>query len=177
MPRDLEAVEAEALLTDHYLDSLLSARDEGPVPTFAFGPGLAGLDRGVRIVSLRLQRDLPRFRPSTVFEERLALRLAQAAATLKMARAAGADGPAGRSAVSDEVDAELAHLVPGGLEAPMAARSVVRPALIGGAVASAAISVVVATLLARRRQQRTLGAGTTLVRQLARTGRILELSD
>ncbi|HEX8025783.1 MAG TPA: hypothetical protein VF484_06245 [Candidatus Limnocylindrales bacterium] len=76
--------EIEALVTDRYLDSLLAGRlasrgDPGPI------------DEAVRLVSRRLAGDLPRFHPSFRFEERLALRLAEAAAAMRLPMAAGAE--------------------------------------------------------------------------------------
>jgi len=75
--------EIEALVTDRYLDSLLAGRanprDTGPI------------DEAVRLVSRRLAGDLPRFHPSFRFEERLALRLAEAAASMRLPMAAGAE--------------------------------------------------------------------------------------
>ena len=90
MPAAREAIEVEALVTDLYLESLLSSRGAGTVEAAAFGWADGDLDRGVRLASLRLRRDLPRFHPSFRFEERLALRLAEASAAVRLARAAGA---------------------------------------------------------------------------------------
>ena len=84
---DGRGLEAEALVTDRYLDALLASADArlGPAPDH---PADA-LDRAVRLASRRLTRDLPRFHPSFRFEERLAARLAEAAAAMRLPLAAG----------------------------------------------------------------------------------------
>ena len=147
-----EAIEVEALVTDRYLESLLAARDGTSVGTAAFGWADGDLDRGVRAASLRLRRDLPRFHPSFRFEERLALRLAEAAAAMHVARAAGAEGepvPIGRRATASGTHDAL--LVPAGAIDEPGLRRHARPFLIGGAVASAAISLACAAFVAWRR--------------------------
>ncbi len=160
MPGIREAIEVEALVTDLYLESLLASRGAGTVEAAAFGWADGDLDRGVRLASLRLRRDLPRFHPSFRFEERLALRLAEASAARRMARAVGADGGpillAGRSRVGRSRagrpfdDDELAALVDmADPEASLRRRT--RPLLIGGAVASAALSLAGAAFVAWRR--------------------------
>jgi hypothetical protein len=146
-----DAIEVEALVTDHYLDSLLAARDGTSATDAAFGWGDGSLDRGVRLASLRLRRDLPRFHPSFRFEERLALRLAEAAAGLRVAQAAGLEGgpvPVRRGAGPDP----LADLE-GGADAPDWSEQLrnARPLLIGGAMASAALSLAGAAWVAWRR--------------------------
>ena len=92
-----DRAEVDALVTDRYLEALL----RGPGPSLlpdAAGPGhaeaAAALDDAVRVVSASLLRDLPRFHPSFRFEERLALRLAEAAAAMRRPMAAGAEGAA-----------------------------------------------------------------------------------
>jgi hypothetical protein len=62
--------EIEAIIVDRYLESLLARR---PVESIAIDPVVADAAR-------RLGRDLPRFHPSFIFEERLAHRLAMVAA-------------------------------------------------------------------------------------------------
>ena len=83
MPPARDTIEVEALITDRYLDSLLATgaaagAAAATAADAAFGWEGGDLDRGVRAASLRLRRDLPRFHPSFRFEERLALRLAEA---------------------------------------------------------------------------------------------------
>jgi len=83
--------EIEALITDRYLDSLLAIQ---PAPYLEGGPlgSDDSLGAAVRAVSRRLATDLPRFHPSFRFEERLALRLAEVAASMRLPVAAGAEG-------------------------------------------------------------------------------------
>jgi hypothetical protein len=149
-----DAIDVEALLTDHYLESLLGAHDGGSAIDAAFGWGTGSLDRGVRLASLRLRRDLSRFHPSFRFEERLAMRLADAAAGLRVAQAAGLEGglvPVQRVAPGSD------PLLDGAAESdpadwPGTLRNA-RPLLIGGAMASAAISIAGAALMAWRRSR------------------------
>jgi hypothetical protein len=137
--------EVEALITDRYLDSLLAVRAEagGPLEDAGVSVGAA-----VRAVSRRLATDLPRFHPSFRFEERLALRLAEVAASMRLPVAAGgegqivpirpsAPGPADPLAIDGE----------GGDAGDRDAR----PLLIGGAVAASALSLAGAWLAWRRR--------------------------
>jgi hypothetical protein len=137
--------EIEALITDRYLDSLLAVQptDDSPLG----GPGVT-VSAAVRAVSRRLSTDLPRFHPSFRFEERLALRLAQVAATMRLPVAAGGEGqvvsiPRIRPAAPDPLvildDADLDGRLEG------------RPLLIGGAVAASAISLAGAWFAWRRR--------------------------
>jgi len=139
--------EIEALVTDRYLDSLLTDRD---VPTPS-----AALDEAVRAVSRRLAGDLPRFHPSFRFEERLAVRLAEAAASMRRPLAAGAERDAGAIPVS------IAHLGPDPLVAlhDNDDRADPRPLLVGGAVAASAISLAGAWIAWRRR-----GSGSPMAR-------------
>jgi hypothetical protein len=139
--------EIEALITDRYLDSLLAvqpADDDGLLG----GPG-ASVSAAVRAVSRRLSMDLPRFHPSFRFEERLALRLAEVAASLRLPVAAGGEGQA----------VAIRRIQPATTPDPLAvlddadldARPDGRPLLIGGAVAASAISLAGAWLAWRRR--------------------------
>jgi hypothetical protein len=136
--------EIEALITDRYLDSLLAVQ---PAPHVAGGPldSDGSLSAAVRAVSRRLATDLPRFHPSFRFEERLALRLAEVAASMRLPVAAGAEGaivpirgippaPVELRPASDDDE----HADP-------------RPLLIGGAVAASALSLAGAWLAWRRR--------------------------
>jgi len=138
--------EIEALITDRYLDSLLAIQ---PSPSLLLGGGPLGSDpslsAAVRAVSRRLATDLPRFHPSFRFEERLALRLAEVAASMRIPVAAGAEGsivpcreghpaaPDPLRAADDDDDRDT------------------RPLLIGGAVAASALSLAGAWLAWRRR--------------------------
>ena len=134
--------EIEALITDRYLDSLLAVQ---PSPALVFDGGPLGSDpslsAAVRAVSRRLATDLPRFHPSIRFEERLALRLAEVAASMRLPVAAGAEGAVVpirelRPTLRDDDDDDRADT---------------RPLLIGGAVAASALSLAGAWLAWRRR--------------------------
>jgi hypothetical protein len=174
-----DVAEIEALVTDRYLDALLASGDlaSGDLAAAPAGRASAGrraspggprLDAAVRLASARLTRDLPRFHPSFRFEERLALRLASAAAAMRLPAAAGAEGsltvlpgpPPGRP---DDFDA-LADPSPD----PDPVRdgpALPRPLLIGGAVAASAISLAGAAWVAWRRSR---GAGNSPMARAAR---------
>lgn len=159
--------EIEALITDRYLDSLLAIQ---PSPALVLDGGPLGSDpslsAAVRAVSRRLATDLPRFHPSFRFEERLALRLAEVAASMRLPVAAGAEGAI----------VPIRELHPA-IQDPLRAaerddvRADPRPLLIGGAVAASALSLAGAWLAWRRRtspmarairaahQMRQLGGG------------------
>jgi hypothetical protein len=140
--------EVEALITDRYLDSLLAIQ---PTADDVGGPlgarlGDDSLGAAVRAVSRRLATDLPRFHPSFRFEERLALRLAEVGASMRLAIAAGGEGQAVairelhpatpdplRITADDDEDRDARQL------------------LIGGAVAASALSLAGAWLAWRRR--------------------------
>jgi hypothetical protein len=153
-----DVTDVEALVTDRYLDALLAARDDSGavrgsgVRAAAPRRALAGrLDDAVRLASERLVRDLPRFHPSFRFEERLAVRLAEAAAAMRLPAAAGAEGsmaaipfPAPELPAGFDPFAEVPD------EAPPFG-SVPRPLLIGGAVAASALSLAGAAVVAWRR--------------------------
>ena len=134
---------ADALLTDLYLDALLAARERHATDA----PTAADLDPAVRAVAARLAADLDRVHPSFRFEERLAARLAEAAARLRLAMAAGAEAssaPSGRDPTgspldqADEIGAWPVEADPVG---DPDGRVRGRPLLIGGALTSAALSI------------------------------------
>ncbi len=136
--------EVEALITDRYLDSLLTVR-----PRIEGEPLDAGASVGaaVRAVSRRLAMDMPRFHPSFRFEERLALRLAEVAASMRLPIAAGGEGqsmavrriePAGPDPLRVAGERDDDDRDP-------------KPLLIGGAVAASALSLAGAWLAWRRR--------------------------
>src|SRR6186713_2958736 len=85
-PFEREGAEVEALLTDLYLERVLSRSGTDT------GPADSDLDPALRRASDRLRRDLTRVHPSFRFEERLALRLAEAAAAARLPQAAGDAG-------------------------------------------------------------------------------------
>jgi hypothetical protein len=89
----LESVEIEALVTDRYLEALLAAA----AGRAADAPADPSLDPALRRAALRLRDELVRVHPSFRFEERLARRLAEAAAGMRLAAAAGARGRSCRS--------------------------------------------------------------------------------
>src|SRR6186713_733950 len=85
-PFEREGAEVEALLTDLYLERVLARNGTD------LGPGDVDLDPALRRASDRLRRDLTRVHPSFRFEERLAVRLAEAAAAARLPQAAGEGG-------------------------------------------------------------------------------------
>lgn len=137
--------EVEALITDRYLDSLLAVQ-----PASVLGPlGDPGLPVGtaVRVVSQRLAGDLPRFHPSFRFEERLALRLAEVAASMRLPLAAGGEGqPIAIRRIPTAAPDPLLVVGDGELDG----RADNRPLLLGAAAASA-LSLAGAWLAWRRR--------------------------
>jgi hypothetical protein len=162
-PGSLETLEVEALVTDRYLEGLLAAAERRA----ADAPADASLDPALRAAALRLRDELVRVHPSFRFEDRLARRLAEAAAGMRLAAAAGGetalvpfprpflDDPA---LARDLADPDLAALVGatgatgGTADADAAGRpaAVPRPLLVGGAVTSAALSLAGAAFLAWR---------------------------
>jgi len=138
-PFEREGSEVEALLTDLYLERVLSRSGTD------LGPADADLDPVLRHASDRLRRDLTRVHPSFRFEERLAVRLAEAAAAAQLPAAAGDGGrvvslPTGAADPDDGfdplADPEDDH------------REIAVPLLIGGALTSAALSLAGAAFVA-----------------------------
>ena len=153
--------EVDALVTDRYLDALLASgelarsgdRDEHAGPR-GRGGGPA-LDAAVRLASARLTRDLPRFHPSFRFEERLAVRLAEAAAAVRLPAAAGAEGsvtviPIHPPTLPEGFDPLAGYPDPDGDDIAVL---VSRPLLIRGAMAASAISLAGAAWVAWRRSR------------------------
>lgn len=142
-----ELGEVEALITDRYLDSLLAVQ---PRPDVLLGDPGSDVGAAVRHISRRLSTELPRFHPSFRFEERLALRLAEVAASMRLPMAAGVGGSAGAAVVPfrrspTATPDPLSALDDDGVQAPA------RPLIIGGAVAASALSLAGAWLAWRRR--------------------------
>jgi hypothetical protein len=140
-----DGAEVEALLTDLYLESVLARTGTD------LGPADARLDPLLRDASDRLRRDLVRVHPSFRFEERLAARLAELAAAMRMPAAAGGEGQvvplraAAGGPLGDAFD-------PFGDDDPeVDRRELARPLIIGGALTSAAISLAGAAYVAWRR--------------------------
>ncbi|MEO8470166.1 MAG: hypothetical protein ABI573_10935 [Chloroflexota bacterium] len=166
-------LEVEALVTDRYLDSLLIeadlvGREPGPVdvgtrrwPAFltAFlggsdAPDPRQLDSGVRLASERLTRDLPRFHPSFRFEERLAVRLAEAAAAMRLPLAANGESSARMLALPTPRPAIGGDLVPQrdpDIARPRRASASDAWPLLVGAVAASALSLAGAAWVGWRR--------------------------
>ncbi|TAL06153.1 MAG: hypothetical protein EPO00_11585 [Chloroflexota bacterium] len=168
-----DVIEVEALVTDRYLDALLMEADPvgpdsmgtGPSPRrrpwFMTALGLGAdqvarvqLDSGVRLASERLTRDLPRFHPSFRFEERLAVRLAEAAASMHLPLAAGGESgarlvtlPVPTSALAGDQPASDEHPA----REPSPRNPAPRPMLVSGAVAASALSLAGAAWVAWRR--------------------------
>jgi hypothetical protein len=143
----------EALLADRYLDDLLAAAERGADAA----PADAALDPGLRDAAEVLRRSLIRIHPSFRFEERLSVRLAAmaAAGARPVAATSGAAVlPWDRASLAafDPVDVDplLASILAGDLDpadaaaVDAAARPALlpRPLLVGGAITSAAISLV-----------------------------------
>ena len=151
-----DGTEVEALLTDLYLDRVLSrlGTDQGPAD--------ADLDPVLRAASDRLRRDLTRVHPSFRFEERLALRLAEAAAAARLPAAAGAGGEIvtfrGGAAVDDDGFDPLADP-----DDDEDRRELPVPLLIGG-LTSAAISLAGAAAYVAWRWTRPSRGGSPMVR-------------
>jgi hypothetical protein len=169
IPFDRDASSADALLTDLYLDAILAGRslrgddvadaaDARGIPSIAGSGRSSGrLDPAVRAASERLQHDLIRVHPSFRFEERLAMRLAEAAVQLRMPTAVGAEGhllpfravSARPIAPVGVAPARIEDLL--GSATELERRDLGRPLLIGGALTSAALSLAGAALVAWRR--------------------------
>lgn len=186
-PEGRDGIEVDALRTDRYLESLLAAHDRHADDA----PAGAELDPAVRDAARRLGRDLLRVHPSFRFEERLAARLAEVAAQLRLAAAAGAEGTvvpfAGRDAAVPgapvlgggllDLGDPLAHPLGADPAAdPLVARDpaaphLARPLLIGGALTSAALSLAGAAWVAWRRTRPPLSPMARAVR-VARQARL-----
>ena len=148
-PVPLEGVEIEALVTDRYLDALLAAAERREPDA----PEDTAMDPALRSAALRLRDELVRVHPSFRFEERLARRLAEAAAGMRLATAVGGEGT----------------ILPFPGSAPDANRPMDRrPLLVGGAVTSAALSLAGAAFVAWRR---TRGAPTDPMARAIRLAR------
>ena len=159
-PFERDGTEVEALLTDLYLERVLARHGTDR------GPADAGLDPALRRASDRLRRDLTRVHPSFRFEERLALRLAEAAAAARLPAAVGAGTGAGGGVVTFRGGASVAN---DGFD-PLAddpddeRRELPVPLLIGGALTSAAISIAGAAAYVAWRWARPGRGGSPMVR-------------
>ena len=150
-----EGSEVEALLTDRYLERVLARATGGQ----SSGPVDPLLSTALRDAAERLRHDLVRVHPSFRFEERLAARLSDVAATMSMPAAVGAEGSVVQlGAIGGSTGGgDLGYL----LDNPddFDRRELSRPLLIGGAITSAAISLAGAAWVAWRRSRPTRGGG------------------
>lgn len=131
-----DTLDVEALRTDRYLEALLA------------GSAAVAPDPAVAAAAGRLGSEAIRVHPSFRFEERLARRLADVAAAMRTRAAAGAEGlpvplPFPIDPGLDPADTSLDAEAPSAVAVP-------RPLLVGGAVASAAISIAGAAFVAWR---------------------------
>jgi hypothetical protein len=164
----------DALVTDQYLDSLLAAAERRA----ADGLADADIDPAVREAARVLRRALVRVHPSFRFEERLAIRLAALAASRARPLAATGGGGATVLPFPDRVqpaslaDPLLDAILRGDLDPAdsaaldRAARESGprRPLLVGGAITSAAISLVGVAWVAWRATRPTPGTMTRAAR-------------
>ena len=145
-----DSEEADVLAADRYLEAILAAGDQ---PTGGAPSGQPGLDPETRRAVDAVRRALVRVHPSFRFEERLADRLASMAGA-----STGAPGVPGvvvpfpdlRPAAAPEADPLLPAILAGTLD-PADDRvldidsriaGARRPLLVGGAITSAALSLV-----------------------------------
>jgi hypothetical protein len=147
--------EIDALVTDRYLDALLAGDPEligldGGQGTRASRRRDAALDAAVRATSRRLAADLPRFHPSFRFEERLALRLAEAAAAMRLPMAAGSERDVARIPVAPGFDPLGVVPDDDGADAADEAAAALRRGAVRGAVAASALSLAGAAWYAWR---------------------------
>jgi hypothetical protein len=158
--------DADALVIDRYLESILAAHGRGADAAPTLTTSLP--DPDVRMAADRLARDLHRVAPSFRFEEALAGRLADAAARMRRPLVAGED----RIAISlarPRPDGDESW-TPGVADPGMDQRPVIgRPLLIGGALTSAALSLAGAAYVAWRIRRAPAGPMARAVRAVART--------
>ncbi len=170
-PPDLEMDQVHALVADRYLDALLAAGDRHALDT----PADPALDERLRATVQVLRRSLVRVHPSFRFEERLAGRLADLAAARSNAGVdAGERGALipfpGGSTPGPALDADplLMAILAGDLdpadETALDPTGVVgpgrRPLLVGGAITSAALSIVGVAIVAWRASRPATRAAT-----------------
>ncbi|MHB8893490.1 MAG: hypothetical protein ACYC65_15755 [Candidatus Limnocylindrales bacterium] len=162
----------DALVTDRYLEMLLAAGDRRATD----GPADADLDPDVRAAARVLRRSLVRVHPSFRFQERLAARLDAIAAQTRSVAAAGGTGGAvlafpgavgARGSAYAEPDPLLDAILRGDLDPSDASAvdragrtPVPRPLIVGGAITSAAISIVGVAWVAWRAAHPADGAMT-----------------
>jgi len=153
-----DGAQVDAMLTDRYLDALLSAHAVGTDRI----PASTRLDPTARLAADRLSRELPRFHPSFRFEEGLWLRLAEVAHGMRSGAAVDPDH------ATITALATLAALV-GGPDPEHDATVTVRPLLVGGALTSAALSLAGAAYVAWRLSRPGAAPMARAVRAVSRT--------
>jgi hypothetical protein len=156
-----EALEVEALRIDRYLDALLAAADRHATDV----PAEAEIDPALRAAVRRLRRDLVRVHPSFRFEERLAQRLADLATQARLDAAVGGPEPAPHSTFDLVFDPAIDPASP---VDDLVRR---RPFLVGGAMASAALSLAGAAIVVARRRGRAVTPMTRAAHAAHRRGR------
>jgi hypothetical protein len=158
--RDTGEAGVDALITDRYLDDLLAAGDRGA----ADAPADADLDPGLRRAGVVLRTSLVRVHPSFRFEDRLAGRLADLGAATRRSAVAGGDRALERDVIAlprtaGRADDPLLGAILAGeldpadqtaVDRAAAARPANRPLIVGGALTSAAISIVGVAFVAWR---------------------------
>ena len=158
--------EIDAMMTDRYLDALLSAHAVGTDRT----PASAALDPDIRRAADRLASELPRLHPSFRFEDGLWLRLADVARGLRLGAAVGSDGvpiPIVATGTDEATLIELAALIDADPTKDGTLSS--RPWLVGGALTSAALSIAGAAYVAWRLSRPTAAPMARAVRAVSRT--------
>jgi hypothetical protein len=183
MPRD----DIDALVVDTYLDALLAAGDRGADDA----PADASLDPALREAASVLRRSLVRVHPSFRFQERLASRLADLAA-VQSTPALVVGGPQGAPIAFpgrpvlgglEPADPLLGTILRGELD-PSDADAVDRalrvgpdrrPLLVGGALTSAAISIVGVAIVAWRASRPQPRSSNRAMARAARTARARRL--
>lgn len=186
---DHDGDSVDALVADQYLDSLLTSGDRRRAAhADADDDGVEATPEQLRRASAVIRASLVRVHPSFRFEERLASRLAQfAAADASQAVAvggsrAGALIPFPGASAPDSADDPLLQAVIDGQLDPSDAdavaradgtRSPAKPLIVGGAITSAAISLVGVALVAWRASRPN---GSTMARA-AREAHARRLAD
>jgi hypothetical protein len=166
-----DSIEVDALQTDRYLDALLAAAERHAVDT----PSAAEIDPALRVAVRRLRRDLVRVHPSFRFEERLARRLAETAARIRAADGREAAWSPAEAAPSEDamrlaIDPAIDPTIDPSLDPAALSRR--RPLLVGGAMASAALSLAGAAIVVARRRSRPVPPMTRAARAAHRATRV-----
>jgi hypothetical protein len=164
--------EADVLAADRYLEAILAAGEHPPGGSPSEPPGL---DPETRRAVDAVRRALVRVHPSFRFEERLADRLASMAGAPAAAPGVVVPFPARRPAAVPDADPLLPAILAGTLDPAddrvldldsriAAAR---RPLLVGGAITSAALSLVGVAWVAWRATRQTPSTDVESVQSVA----------